>query len=41
METEVSLKDINSTNIFQTLNQKDNIDFLCIKAQNAMKRYDF
>ena len=41
MEVEVSVKDVNSKNIFSTLNRRDNIDFLAIKAQNAMKRYDF
>ena len=41
MELELSVKDLSSKNIFSTLNQRDNIDFLAIKAQNAMKRYDF
>ena len=41
IEMEISIKDLNAKNIFSTLNKNDNIDFLAIKAQNAMKRYDF
>jgi anaphase-promoting complex subunit 6 len=41
IEMEISIKDLNAKNIFSTLNRNDNIDFLAIKASNAMKRYDF
>ena len=41
VDLDVRLKSITSKNIFSTLNEKENIDFLAIKAKNAMKRYDF
>lgn len=34
------ISDIKAENMFSILNQKNNIDFLCIKAKNAHQKYD-
>ncbi len=41
METEGTSDIVTNENIFDVLNSKDNIDLLAIKAENALKRFDF